>query len=150
MNRPHPVRDLILRIYDRAIDVIVIGLVLVMIVVMGFAFTDLLVNVWHLIPDVRTNIVNAGEFRNLIVTVLDVFILIELFGTFTSYVKTRHVRLTQLLDVTVVFALRELLVKLYANTFSPEKLIGLCVIVILLVLARSLTGRVRPHTDSES
>ena len=140
-------RDLILRIYDRAIDVIVIGLVLVMIVVMGFAFFDVLISVWHLIPDVKSNTVNADDFRDLIVTVLDVFVLIELFGTFTSYVRTRHVRLTQLLDVTVVFALRELLVKLYANSFGTEKLIGLCVIVILLVLARSLTGRMSPHAN---
>lgn len=141
-------RELILRIYDRAIDVIVIGLVLVMIVVMGFAFFDVVLNVWHLIPNVRSNTVDAGDFRNLIVTVLDVFVLIELFGTFTIYVKTRHVRLTQLLDVTVVFALRELLVKLYANSLVPEKLIGLCIVVILLVLARTLTGRIRPHSDT--
>ncbi|MGC8518304.1 MAG: phosphate-starvation-inducible PsiE family protein [Steroidobacteraceae bacterium] len=138
-------RDLILRMYDRAIDVIVIGLVLIMIVVMGFAFVDVVMNVWHLIPNIKSNAVNAEDFRNLIVTVLDVFVLIELFDTFTSYVKTRHVRLTQLLDVTVVFALRELLVKLYANSFAATELIGLCAIIILLVLARSLTSRMSPH-----
>ncbi|MDA8348855.1 MAG: phosphate-starvation-inducible PsiE family protein [Pseudomonadota bacterium] len=138
-------RDLILRMYDRAIDVIIIGLVLIMIVVMGFAFFDVVMNVWRLIPDVKSNTVNAEDFRNLIVTVLDVFVLIELFDTFTSYVKTRHVRLTQLLDVTVVFALRELLVKLYANSFAASQLIGLCSIIILLVLARSLTSRLSPR-----
>ena len=138
-------RDLILRMYDRAIDVIIIGLVLIMIVVMGFAFFDVVMNVWRLIPDVKSNTVNAEDFRNLIVTVLDVFVLIQLFDTFTSYVKTRHVRLTQLLDVTVVFALRELLVKLYANSFAASQLIGLCSIIILLVLARSLTSRLSPR-----
>lgn len=148
MNRSSPAKDLILRIYDRAIDVIVIGLVLVMVVVMGFAFFDVLTYVWRLIPDVQSNSVDASQFRDLIATVLDVFILIELFGTFTSYVKTRHVRLTQLLDVTVVFALRELLVKLYANSFSSAQLIALCLVIILLVLARSLTGRVPPHADT--
>ncbi|MGC8522256.1 MAG: phosphate-starvation-inducible PsiE family protein [Steroidobacteraceae bacterium] len=141
-------RDLILRIYDRVIDVIVIGLVLVMIIVMGFAFFDVLMNVWRLIPDMRSNTVDANEFRDLIVTVLDVFVLIELFSTFTSYVRTRHVGLTQLLDVTVVFALRELLVKLYANSFAPDKLIGLCIVVILLVIGRSLTGRLSPHAGT--
>ena len=35
-------KELILRIYDHAIDVIIIGLVLIMIVVMGFAFFDVL------------------------------------------------------------------------------------------------------------
>ena len=139
-------RDLILRIYDRAIDIIVIGLVLVMIVVMVFSFFDVLINVWNLIPSVETKAVNEGEFRDLIVNVLDVFVVIELFTTFTGYVKTRHVRLTQLLDVTVVFALRELLVKLYADVQMPQQLIGLCVIVILLVLARSLTSWISPRT----
>ena len=139
-------RDLILRIYDRAIDVVIIGLVLVTIVVMGFAFFDVLVNVWRLIPDLRSSTVDAGEFRDLIVTVLDVFVLVELFNTFTGYVRTHHVRLTQLLDVTVVFALRELLVMLYAKSLAPEKLIGLCIVVILLVLARSLTSWVSPHS----
>lgn len=138
-------RDLILRIYDRAIDVIIIGLVLIMIVVMAFAFFDVVMNVWRLIPDVKSNTVNAEDFRNLIGTVLDVFVLIELFDTFTSYVKTRHVRLTQLLDVTIVFALRELLVKLYAHSFVATELIGLCAIIILLVLARSLTSRLSPR-----
>ena len=139
-------KELIMRVYDRAIDVIVIGLVLVMIVVMAFAFFDVLLNMWHLIPSVKSKAVNEGEFRDLIVNVLDVFVVIELFNTFTGYVKTRRVRLTQLLDVTVVFALRELLVKLYANVFSTEQLIGLCIIVILLVLARSLTGRISPRS----
>lgn len=139
-------KDLILRIYDRAIDTIVIGLVLVMVLVMVFAFFDVLVDMWHLIPDLKARAVNESEFRDLIVNVLDVFVVIELFSTFTGYVKTRRVRLTQLLDVTVVFALRELLVKLYANEFSTEQLIGLCIIVILLVLARSLTGRMPPQT----
>lgn len=138
-------KDLILRIYDHAIDVIIIGLVLVMIIVMGFAFFDVLLDVWRLIPDVKSNTVNADEFRDLIVNVLSAFVVIELFNTFTSYVKTRQVRLTQLLDVTVVFALREMLVKLYANALSSGQLIGLCVTVILLVIARSLTGRLPPQ-----
>jgi uncharacterized membrane protein (DUF373 family) len=140
-------KELILRIYDHAIDVIIIGLVLVMIVVMGFAFFDVLLDVWHLIPDLKTNAVSAEDFRDLIVNVLSAFVVIELFNTFTGYVKTRHVHLTQLLDVTVVFALRELLVKIYANALSSGQLIALCVTVILLVIARSLTGRLPPHAS---
>lgn len=142
-------RDLILRIYDRAIDAIVIGLVLVMIAVMMFAFFDVALNVWHLVPVLKTSTINEEDFRNLIVNVLDVFVLIELFGTFIIYVRTRHVRLTQLLDVTVVFALRELLVKMYANALSPAEMIGLCIVVILLVLARSLTGLFSPWTGRQ-
>ncbi len=141
-------RDLILRIYDRTIDVIVIGLVLVMIVVMAFAFFEVVLNVWALIPSLKANMIGADDFRDLIVNLLDVFVLIELFATFTSYVKTRHVHMTQLLDVTIVFALRELLVKLYSNRFSAEELIGLCAIVMLLIIGRSLTSRFSPHAGT--
>lgn len=140
-------KHLILSIYRRAVDVIVIGLVLVMLVVMLFAFYDVVVNLWHLVPGFKTQSVDEAEFRKLIVNVLDVFVVIELFNTFTEYVKTRRVRLTQLLDVTVVFALRDLLVKMYANNVMTNQLLGLCIIVILLVLARSLTGRFSPRID---
>ena len=44
-----------------------------------------------------------------------------------------------------MFALRELLVKLYANSFAATQLIGLCVIIIRLVLARSLTSSSSPR-----
>lgn len=141
-------RDLIFRIYDRTIDVIIIGLVLVMIVVMAFAFFQVALNVWALIPSLKANMVAEDDFRDLIVNLLDVFVLIELFATFTRYVRTRHVGMTQLLDVTIVFALRELLVKLYGNRFSANELIGLCAIVILLIVGRSLTSRFSPHAGA--
>jgi uncharacterized membrane protein (DUF373 family) len=141
-------RDLILRIYDRTIEAIVIGLVLVMIVVIAFGFFQVVLNVWALIPSLKANMIGAEEFRDLILNLLDVFVLIELFATFTSYVKTRHVRMTQLLDATIVFALRELLVKLYGNRFSPAELIGLCAVVFLLIIGRSLTGRLSPHAGT--
>jgi uncharacterized membrane protein (DUF373 family) len=141
-------RDLIFRIYDRTIDVIIIGLVLVMIVVMAFAFFQVALNVWALIPSLKANMVAQDDFRDLIVNLLDVFVLIELFATFTRYIRTRHVGMTQLLDVTIVFALRELLVKLYGNRFSANELIGLCAIVILLIVGRSLTSRFSPHAGT--
>ncbi|EQD41461.1 conserved hypothetical protein, membrane [mine drainage metagenome] len=141
-------RDLIFRIYDRTIDVIIIGLVLVMIIVMAFAFFQVVLNVWALIPGLKANMVAQDDFRDLIVNLLDVFVLIELFATFTRYIRTRHVGMTQLLDVTIVFALRELLVKLYGNRFSTAGLIGLCAIVILLIVGRSLTTRFSPHAGT--
>jgi len=72
--------------------------------------------------------------------VLDVVILIELFNTFMEYARTRHIRLSNLLDVSIVFALREILIKLYAQVFSSVDLLALCVVVIVLVVARSITS----------
>lgn len=148
MSRQGDVKHWILGIYDRTIDVIVIGLVLMMVVVLIFAFLDVLTNLVHLIPDLRAKQVADAEFRDMVANVLDVFVVIELFSTFTNYVRTRHVRISPLLDVTIVFALRELLVKLYAASFSTDKLIGLCLIVIILVIARSIANRYSPQRTS--
>ena len=86
----------------------------------------------------------AGDetiLRGLVERVLEVIILIELFNTFMEYARTRHIRLSNLLDVTIVFALRELLIQLYAQVISAPDLLTLCVLVIVLVIARSIAAR---------
>lgn len=151
MKRLVPLKDWILNIYDRAVDGVMIGLVLLMLVVLVFAFLDVISNMVHLIPGLRGGGLEEREFRDLVGNVLDVFIVVELFSTFTGYIRTRHVRLSALLDVTIVFALRETLLKLYAESFATNQLIALCLIVIMLVVARSITGRfppAKPATES--
>ncbi|WP_198962663.1 phosphate-starvation-inducible PsiE family protein [Mangrovitalea sediminis] len=141
MKQAPTLKNWILSLYDRAVDIVMIGLVLVMLVVLLFGFVDVLTNLIHLIPGFRTSGIDEPEFREMVANVLDVFIIVELFSIFTNYLRTRHVRLSTLLDVTIVFALRELLIKLYATTFSNEQLLGLCLIVLLLVICRSIAGR---------
>ena len=150
MKKASPLKAWILSLYDKAVDIIMIGLVLLMLVVLIFAFYDVLINLIHLIPGLRTSNVDEPEFRELVGNVLDVFVVVELFNTFINYLRTGHVRLSTLLDVTVVFSLRELLVKLYAAEFPNDQLIGLCIVVILLVIARSITGRLPPKTKEAS
>jgi uncharacterized membrane protein (DUF373 family) len=55
-----------------------------------------------------------------------------------EYARTRRIRISNLVDVTIVFALREILIKLYAQVFSSSDLLALCVVVIVLVIARSV------------
>ncbi|MEE3501422.1 hypothetical protein [Acidiphilium acidophilum] len=54
------------------------------------------------------------------------------------------------LDVTIVFSLREILIKLYAQKFSSRDLVALCILVIVLVIARSITIKVSPALSKES
>lgn len=134
-------KTLALRLYDFAVDAVVIGLILIMLVVLVFSFVDVLLSVSKLIPALKTEALDEHEFRTLVTSVLDVFIVIELFSTFTGYVRTRHIRLAGLLDVTIVFTLREVLIKLYAQNFAIQDLVGLCLIALVLVVARSIVAR---------
>ena len=142
-------RRLILSIYDAAIDAIVIGLVLMMLVVLGFAFVDVLITLLHLIPTLHTTALDAGDFREMVTSVLDVFVVIELFSTFIDYVKERRIRLSRLIDVTTVFVLREMLIKVYAKAFSTHELLVLALLLFVLVVTRSIAGRFPPKSPRE-
>ena len=141
---------MIMRVYDSVVDVVVIGLVLIMLVTLGFAFFDVAAGLFRLLPTIKTTELDATEFRDLVSSVLDVFVIIELFSTFVQYVKVRRVRLSMLIDVTAVFVLRDMLVTLYGQTFETSHLMVLALLLIVLVIARSITGFFPPKSWRES
>lgn len=134
----------IFKLYDRAIDVIVIGLVFVMLVLLLLSFFDMVLNLKEMIRTLFAHADVESGFRDLIGNVLDVFVVMELFNTFMGYARTRHVRLSALLDVTIVFALRETLIKLYEKQVPIEVLLTLAGIILVLVIARTLATRYSP------
>ncbi|OYV41945.1 MAG: hypothetical protein B7Z81_00250 [Acidocella sp. 20-61-6] len=147
------IRNLVFRLYDRAVDLIILGVIPLMLIALVFAFTEAIIGTTHMLPLLHSvasdDTVSPDEvaLRMLVARVLDVVILIELFNTFMEYARTRHIRLSKLLDVTIVFALRETLIKLYAQNFSSTDIIALCVVVIVLVIARSIATRFSQDHD---
>lgn len=131
-------RDLVFRIYDRAVELVILGVIPLMLVSLGFAFIQALISTASMFPLANMMASDEAEMRGLVERVLDVVILIELFNTFMEYARTRHIRLSNLLDVTIVFSLREVLIQLYAQVFSATDLLTLCALVIVLVIARSI------------
>jgi uncharacterized membrane protein (DUF373 family) len=139
----------ILRLYDMSIDLIVMGLMLVMLVTLGLAFADVLATLVQLIPGLSSIKLNDVEFRDLVSGVLGIFIVIELFSTFINYVRLRRIRLSALIDIAAVFILRDMIVKLYAQSVPNDDLLVLAVLLIVMVIARSITGLFPPkiHKD---
>jgi uncharacterized membrane protein (DUF373 family) len=139
---PHSgVRRLVFRLYDRAIELIILGVIPLMLVALGFAFLQAVIGTVAMFPLADHSAGDETMLRSLVERVLEVVILIELFNTFMEYARTRHIRLANLLDVTIVFALRELLIQLYAQVISAVDLLTLCALVIVLVIARSIASR---------
>lgn len=138
-------KDWVLLGYALVVDGVIICLIFLMLVVLLFSLVDVVAATYHMIPALKPSNFEEIEFRALVENVLDVFIVIELFATFVDYVNTRRVRISGLLDVTVVFTLREILVKLYSQNFATSDLIGLCLVALILVVCRSITGRFSPR-----
>jgi uncharacterized membrane protein (DUF373 family) len=99
-------------------------------------------------PLIRGAEPDAAALRDLVERVLDVVILVELFNTFMEYARTRRIRLSNLLDLTIIFALREILIQLYAQIFVSANLLTLCVLVIVLVIARSIAAGFSPENKA--
>jgi uncharacterized membrane protein (DUF373 family) len=144
-ERPHKdLRRVVFSLYDRAIEFVILGVIPLMLIALAFAFIEALYGTAHMIPLIHAvspdDSASPDEvaLRELVNRVLDVVILIELFNTFMEYARTRRIRISNLVDVTIVFALREILIKLYAQVFSSSDLLALCVVVIVLVIARSV------------
>ncbi|MDE8346054.1 MAG: phosphate-starvation-inducible PsiE family protein [Acidocella sp.] len=145
------IRALVFRIYDQCVELVILGVIPLMLVALGFAFVAAVVSTIGMFQAISANDADEQFLRVLVERVLDVVILIELFNTFMEYARTRHIRLANLLDVTIVFALREILIQLYAQVFSPADLVTLCILVIVLVFARSIAGEFsRSRAEEES
>lgn len=138
-------RGLVFRAYDIAVDAVILGVIPLMLIALGFAFVEAVASTIHLFPDLRPEAMDTFTLRVLVEQILDVVILIELFNTFMDYARTRRIRLSTLLDVTIVFSLREVLIKLYGQKFSAEDVMTLVLVVIVLVIARSITVKFSPH-----
>jgi len=147
---PEPnVRGTVFRVYDRVVDFIILGVIPLMLVALAFAFVQAVISTFGMFQAIAAAAADATALRVLVERVLDVVILIELFNTFMEYARTRHMRLANLLDVTIVFGLREILIQLYAQVFSPTDLLTLCVLVIVLVIARSIATERRSAEPGE-
>ena len=131
-------KRVVFKLYDRAIEVVILGVIPLMLVALAFAFIQALFATYEMLPFIQSATPDESSLRVLVERVLDVVILIELFNTFMEYARTRHIRLSNLLDVTIVFALREILIQLYAQVFSSTDLLTLCALIIVLVIARSI------------
>ncbi len=122
----------ILRFYERFLDLIVVVLIFVMLI-------TLLASVVGVVWDVYKTVLSFREeaaIQGLVADVLSVFVLIELFRTFTDYLEFHRIRLRVLSEVAIVFVLRELFIGLYAHRLGPMDLIATAVLLAVLVGAR--------------
>ena len=119
-------QSLIVRI---VIDVLVV-LVLVMLV---WVVASVARDVWTAVTQ------RSGEaFKTLSVELLTVFIFIELFHSLTEYMRFHRLRVTNLVDASLAFVLREVWIGLYAGEAGWQKIMALAALIVALGVIRTL------------
>jgi len=153
---PSGLKSRALIVYERALDTIVTVLVVVMLLTLlgalGGIALDLATAATALRTGVSTHSLAHGVIyamdRELVIDVLSVFVLIELFRTFTDYLEFHRVRLRVLAEVGIAFILREVFVGLYDREMDWPQIFALAALLAVLLAARIAAVQFQPRRGS--
>lgn len=144
----------VLSLYRKTVLIIINILVFVMLLTLLGAVVGLLIDFLSvlklLIGVAPKNLIGVHHTlmsklgHTLVVDILSVFILIELFRTFTDYLQINRIRLSILAEFGFVFVLRDVFIGLYANKLAGLDLIALSVVLAVLAGTRILAGAFPP------
>jgi len=133
-----------LLMYRRILDSIVAVLVFIMVLTLFAAVVGLIFDIIGAVRAVRQGIpahtLSHGLIdsvtRDLVIDVLSVFVLIELFRTFTDYLEFHRIRMRVLSEVGIAFILREIFIGLYNHAIEWPEMLALTALLAVLVAAR--------------
>jgi uncharacterized membrane protein (DUF373 family) len=142
-----------LLVYGRILDVIVTVMIFVMLLTLMGAVAGLVLDFFAaanaLHSGISTHSLALGIVdsidRELVIDVLSVFVLIELFRTFTDYLEFHRVRLRVLAEVGIAFILREIFIGLYGHSMNWTEILALSVLLAVLVSARIAAVKFQPR-----
>ncbi len=147
------VKSRALLLYGRILDIIVTVLIFVMLLTLMGAVAGLIIDfisatdsMHNAVSDhnLAFGIVDSID-RELVIDVLSVFVLIELFRTFTDYLEFHRVRLRVLAEVGIAFVLREIFIGLYGRSIDWTEILALSVLLAVLVSARIAAVQFQPR-----
>jgi uncharacterized membrane protein (DUF373 family) len=149
------VKNQALLIYGRVLDVIVTALIFVMVLTLLGAVAGLVLDFLAAANGLRSGIsthnlafgIVYGIDRELVIDVLSVFVLIELFRTFTDYLEFHRVRLRVLAEVGFAFILRDIFIGLYDHSINWTAILALSVLLAVLVAARIAAVKFPPRDN---
>lgn len=92
------------------------------------------------------------QFKNITLAILTILVFIEIFTLLLNYVRKQRLRLTNIVDASLVVALRELWVQIHAVRGDWSLLLSLSAVLIALGLLRvvSVKYSVEDHDCDES
>jgi len=145
--------------YGQILDIIVTALVVIVLLTLVGALFGLVLDFVAAIGSFRAGMADPsftlskgllnGFDKELVIDVLSVFLLIELFRTFTDYLEYHRVRLRVLTEVGIAFILREIFIGLYDHSLDWSSILALSVLLGVLVAARVAAIVFQPREDTK-
>jgi uncharacterized membrane protein (DUF373 family) len=123
-----------LAVFNGAIDLFFKLMMFFVLLVLGMGLARLFWEVWTLMA-----VHELKEAFGLTVTnLLTFFVLLELFKSLVEYFREHRLKLTFIVDATLVFILREVMIGLYQHQNAPLQIAALAMLLLALAGVRTL------------
>jgi len=111
----------------------------------------LFLNLIKIFYDIYSSYPNINEItKHLINNALSMFILIEIIRSINDYIHYKRIRISVVLDVSIIILLRELVLGLYQHTISESFAIMITGIIFIMILARAITIKFSPNNYNKA
>jgi uncharacterized membrane protein (DUF373 family) len=111
----------------------------------------LFLNLIKIFYDIYSSYPNINEImKHLINNALSMFILIEIIKSINDYIYYKRIRISVVLDVSIIILLRELVLGLYQHTISESFAIIITGIIFIMIIARAITIKFSPNNYNKA
>jgi uncharacterized membrane protein (DUF373 family) len=110
LNRPS--------VFARVVDILVKLLLPVVIVALMMGIAKVFLNLWG----VWRNQSLVSGFDTLVTDILSMFVVIELLKSIVEYFEIHRIKLTTIVDATMVFLLREVMIGLFTHRMGAAEI----------------------------
>jgi uncharacterized membrane protein (DUF373 family) len=111
----------------------------------------LFLNLIKIFYDIYSSYSNINEItKHLINNALSMFILIEIIRSINDYIHYKRIRISVVLDVSIIILLRELVLGLYQHTISESFAIIITGIIFIMIIARAITIKFSPNNYNKA
>lgn len=123
-----------LTFFNRVMDLFFKAMIFFVVLVLGVGFVRLFWEVWKIMAG--SDLKEAFGFT--VTSLLTFFIILELFKSLIEYFREHRLKLTFIVDATLVFILREIMIGLYQHQSPPLMLASLAFLALVLGVLRTL------------
>jgi uncharacterized membrane protein (DUF373 family) len=123
-----------LAFFNRVMDCFFKLLIFFVVLVLAIGLARLFWEVWRIMA---TNDLKEA-FSFTVTNLLTFFIILELFKSLVEYFREHRLKLTFIVDATLVFLLREVMIGLYQHQAAPLQIAALALMALVLGGVRTL------------
>ena len=123
-----------LTFFNQVMDLFFKFLIFFVVLILGIGLFRLFWEVWKIM--IGNDLEETFSFT--VTSLLTFFIILELFKSLIEYFREHRLKLTFIVDATLVFILREVMIGLYQHQSPPLQLAALAFLALVLGLLRTL------------